>query len=234
MSLLAERLNKALEHARQTSPGTSKAGLSRACAVRTATISAWFSGATKELSPEKAKLAADYLNVSAMWLLTGEGEMLSNSVQCFDEYDELDEAEFVEIPEFEAKCAAGSGEAVFYDEVTDSIPARYRRSWFQARGINPQNCKRFKVRGTSMEPLLWDGDTILVDCAPQPILSGKIYAFMLFGEMRVKALFPMLRNKGLLIKSINPDCPPETLEGDELSTFRLIGRVRDRSGDGMF
>ena len=42
-----------------------------------------------------------------------------------------------------------------------------------------------------MEPLLWDGDTILVDCGAKEVLDGKIYAFMIRGSMRVKILHPL-------------------------------------------
>ena len=35
----------------------------------------------------------------------------------------------------------------------------------------------------------------------------------------------------LLVKSLNPDVPDETLGEEDLDTFQLIGRVRDRSGD---
>lgn len=126
-----------------------------------------------------------------------------------------------------------SEQEVIYDEITSSIPAVYRRRWFQEKGINPAHCKRFKVHGDSMEPLLWDGDTILVDCGAKEVLDGKIYAFMIRGSMRVKILHPLLRG-GYLVQSLNPDVPDETLDDGDLDAFVLIGRVRDRSGSNMF
>ena len=56
---------------------------------------------------------------------------------------------------------------------------------------------------------------------------------MLNGEMRVKILHPLIRG-GYVVQSVNPDVPEERLTDGDLETFRLIGRVRDRSGDGMF
>ena len=35
---------------------------------------------------------------------------------------------------------------------------------------------------------------------------------------------------GLLIQSLNPEVPDETISGADMQTFHLIGRVRDRSG----
>lgn len=230
MSTLAERFSDALASAKEKAPYKNKAGLGRACGVTASSVTDWFSGRVKSLNFEVAGKAAAYLNVNARWLASGIGEMHSASVQAFDDDDVLDD-DFVEIPEYEAKCAAGERCAVYFEELKDSVKARYRRSWFQARQINPDNCRRFKVHGTSMEPFIWDGDTILVDCTPQQIIGGKTYAFMLHGDMRVKMLYPLMKGQ-LLVKSLNPDVPDETLGDEDLDTFELIGRVRDRSGDG--
>lgn len=202
MSTLAERFSEALASAKEKAPYKNKAGLGRACGVTASSVTDWFSGRVKSLNFEVAGKAAAYLNVNARWLASGIGE-----------------------------CAAGERCAVYFEELKDSVKARYRRSWFQARQINPDNCRRFKVHGTSMEPFIWDGDTILVDCTPQQIMGGKTYAFMLHGDMRVKMLYPLMKGQ-LLVKSLNPDVPDETLGDEDLDTFELIGRVRDRSGDG--
>ena len=84
-----------------------------------------------------------------------------------------------------------------------------------------------------MEALICDRDTILVDCSENEIIPGKIYAFSINGSMRVKFLQPML-DGSLLVKSYNPDYPDEILKACDLSTFNLIGRVRDRSGGSFF
>ena len=81
-----------------------------------------------------------------------------------------------------------------------------------------------------MEPFIWAGDTILVVCTPQGFLGVKSYAFMLLVDKRVKMLYPLMIVQ-LLVKSLNPDVPDETLGEEDLDTFQLIGRVRDRSGD---
>lgn len=232
-STLSARLTEALDEAKEKDPPKSKSGLAKFCGVRPSTVTDWFSGKTRGITGEAGPKAAEYLCVSTRWLLSGTGEKHSTSVVAFDNADDFDDDDWVQIPEFQARCAAGDGQEVLFDEITSSTPAPYRRSWFQSRQINPDNCKRFKVRGTSMEPYIWDGDTILVDCSPQPILSGKTYAFMLNGEMRVKILHPLIRG-GYVVQSVNPDVPEERLTDGDLETFRLIGRVRDRSGDGMF
>lgn len=233
MSTLAERITEALLEAREKDPTVTKSGLARFCGVRPSTVTDWVNGKSESIRGEAANKAAEYLSVSTRWLISGKGEKHSSAVIAFDSVEEVaDNEDLVTIPEFSATCGAGPGHEVYFDEVADSAPAVYRRSWFQARGINPNNCKRFKVHGTSMEPFLWDGDTILVDCTPRDILAGKIYAFMLYGEMRVKILIPLIRG-GIIIRSVNDSFPDETLHDEDLDTFVLIGRVRDRSGGGM-
>ncbi|WP_418954617.1 LexA family transcriptional regulator [Sutterella wadsworthensis] len=233
MSTLEERLNEAFAQAKESNPKISKSGLARACDVRPSSVTDWFNGRTREMTAINAQKAALYLGVSSAWLSTGKGSMRSSGISVFDEGDALDDNEYVEIPEYSVTCSAGPGCEVIFEEVSDSNPARYRRSWFQSRGINPDHCKRFKVHGDSMEPLLWDGDTILVDCGVKEVLDGKIYAFMIRGSMRVKILHPLLRG-GYLVQSLNPGIPDETLDDGDLDAFFLIGRVRDRSGSSMF
>lgn len=233
MSTLEERLNEAFAQAKESNPKISKSGLARACDVRPSSVTDWFNGRTREMTAINAQKAALYLGVSSAWLSTGKGSMRSSGISVFDEGDALDDNKYVEIPEYSVTCSAGPGCEVIFEEVSDSNPARYRRSWFQSRGINPDHCKRFKMHGDSMEPLLWDGDTILVDCGAKEVLDGKIYAFMIRGSMRVKILHPLLRG-GYLVQSLNPGIPDETLDDGDLDAFTLIGRVRDRSGSSMF
>ena len=80
------------------------------------------------------------------------------------------------------------------------------------------------VMGTSMEPLIRDGDTILVDqCAGEP-RDNQIFLVGLDGEVMVKWL-----NKipgGWCIHSQNPDVRDVDVVGADLESFRVFGRVR--------
>ena len=146
--------------------------------------------------------------------------------------DNLADSEFIIIPQYYVQASAGPGNEneIIFEEVKDPEGGFIKpRSWFQTHLINPDNCKTFLVHGDSMEPYLWDGDKILVDCSPEDIISGKVYVFMINGKMRVKVLRPLIN--GLLIRSFNHEIPDETLTANDLETFKLIGRVRDRAGN---
>ena len=223
---LKDRLAEALART-----GKSKIELARFCGVSHPSVSNWFNGKTKELSASNALRAALFLGVNVEWLTTGKGSMESN-VSAFHEEDSVPEG-FVAVPEFRVEFGAGSRFGPTYEEITEAKPALYRLEWFHAHGTRPERCKRFKVHGDSMVPILFDGDTILCECSKQKIVSGKIYAFGFGDEMRVKRLFTKM-NGGLLVVSENKSVPDETIEPHEMDQFYLIGKVIDRSGDGPF
>ena len=71
MSSLRERLAIALAKKR----GGSQAGLARACGIKSASVSNWFTGKTKTLKGESLLAAARYLGVRPDWLSRGIGPM---------------------------------------------------------------------------------------------------------------------------------------------------------------
>ena len=234
MTTFNDRLREAFAIAHDKDPKITKTRLATFTGVTPSAVSAWFSGQSKSISPENVSAVAKYLGVSERWLANGTGEMTLGKVH--EQSDDIDEDLFVRIPEYAVTFSCGDdieGDGITYDELTDTVDAYYSREFFQKRGINPENCKVFITQGDSMEPLICDGDRILVDTSPQDIISGKIYAFLLHGKLRVKFLYPLLRG-GIQVHSYNENYPDETLTDEDLDTFRLIGRVRDRSGGDFF
>ena len=87
-----------------------------------------------------------------------------------------------------------------------------------------------------MEPLLYDGDRILVNTAPQErIKDGSVYAVNYDGELRVKRLQKRLDGTFSLI-SDNPSYPPEIVPPDILrdGRFFIIGKVIEKSSTAGF
>ena len=160
------------------------------------------------------------------------GDSMRTGITALYQEDDIP-AGFVEIPEYRVECGAGHRDAPTFEVATDSKRAIYRREWFEERHLNPEKCKRLKVHGDSMVPILFDGDSILCDCSVTHIVSGKIYAFCFGDEVRVKRLFTKL-NGGLIVHSENPQEREEEISPEEMDLFYLIGRVVDRSGSGPF
>ena len=129
--------------------------------------------------------------------------------------------QFVLVPS--VKAVAGSGESLETDDHVQGYYA-FRQDFFRKNGIHSKNCAMLLVRGDSMQPLIRDGDFILVDQGDRSPLDGLIYLLSVGGTLMVKRLFrlPM----GWRLHSESRNYSPIDLQGDELGTVRVIGRVR--------
>ena len=226
MSTLKDRIEEALLVKK-----ASKRALAAACGVSPGAVMHWTSGRVLTLSAENALKASQFLGVSVEWLTTGNGEKTLPIVAVND--DEQPPEGVVVIPEYRIECGAGSAGEPTFEEITESKPAYYRADWFTAHGTSPEKCKRFTVHGDSMIPILFDGDSILVDCSIKKVTDGKIYAFSFDGDLRVKRLYKQLSG-GLRILSENPAVPEERIDPCDIDRINIIGRVIDRSGSSPF
>lgn len=225
MTMLYERLTWALEQA-----GMTQGQLARAMGVTRATVSALCSGRNASMTTSNAFKAAAALGVATEWLAFGEGDPHESNVVVVQQ--PAPQSDFIDIPEHRIVFSAGAGHSPTYEEIQDSKPAAYRKDFFSSLGINPKDCRRFAVHGESMEPLLWSGDKILVNTADTAIRSGRVYAFVFDGELRVKRLIRQIDGT-VIVHSENPAYPDETVPGAIWeSAVRIIGRVIDRSGSG--
>ncbi len=136
--------------------------------------------------------------------------------------------EIVLIPFIDAALSAGPGVQNHTEEVRDLH--QYTASWVAKRGLLVPALRRVKIVGDSMRPTLWDGDVALVNTAEKRITNGKVYAYLIDGEARVKRLWKQFDGK-IRVSSDNPDksqYPDEFLTPDTMP--EMIGRVVDRSG----
>lgn len=231
MTSLAERLNEAFTKAKKTQPHLTKAQLAKHCGVRPSTVTDWFKGTTRSISGNDGLKVAELLGVSATWLIAGIGAMYENTQdEALNPINDLP-ADLIGISlytvEFLPEICDPNDFVLTKQLSCEKI--WYSESWFRERGLAPVNCKCLIVRDSSQEPMIWDGDTIMVDCSKKPIVSGKIYAFVLNRQMHIKYLYPML-DGSLLVKSLNPGIPDEIIKK---ATPRIIGRVRHREGSRL-
>lgn len=222
MSTLAERLKEALAQS-----GVKQIEIASLCKIAPASVSDWFTGKTKSIRSTHLEKVANLLNVSSVWLSTGQGEMKSQTVLAEDKVNNSDE--WIEIPEYRIKFAAGFDQEPNLEELDSNHKAVYRRSWFIDKRINPNDCKRFRVAGDSMEPLLLDGDVVLVNCAEKFIIDGRVYAFVFGNALRVKRLYSQI-DRSILVCSENPNFADEKIPPDEVDQVKIIGEVIERSG----
>ncbi len=130
------------------------------------------------------------------------------------------ERETIMVPKVSATLCAGGGslevEAVPVSE--HPLP----RSWLSRMG-SPKDMVFMDVIGNSMEPGICDGDMVLVDQSRKEVVSKTVLAVGYDDAIYIKRLEK--RPGGLTMLSDNPDYAPVTIIGDELNSFRIVGKV---------
>ena len=128
---------------------------------------------------------------------------------------------FVLIPR--VRGVAGAGESWETSAEKAGMYA-FRESFMTYLNVNPKHAIMMFVRGDSMEPLICDRDTILVDTHDtQPRDSG--IHLVGFGEtVMVKRL--QRTPRGWNLCSENKNYPTIPVEGQELDSMQIHGRVR--------
>lgn len=227
-SSLGKRIKFALEKS-----GKKQADLSKYTGIKSATVSQWCSDQVKALKYDNALKVAKFLGVNHRWLVTGKGPIEPDDVEVINDEAPLNTDEYITIKEYNITFACGDGREPTYDELNDSISVIYKISWFQERQINPANCKRFRIEGSSMEPLLFDGDRVLVDLNDTEVRNGRVYALIQDRQLKVKRLYKLI-DGSLIVHSDNSTSNPDVKipKNESNLFFKIIGRVIDKSGDG--
>jgi SOS-response transcriptional repressor LexA len=144
------------------------------------------------------------------WVEFGKGKMFLKG----------DDGKFKNIPKVKARLCAGGGSF----EVGSEIEGYYafQKEWLMSKGTS-DNMVLMDIFGNSMEPELKDGDTILIDESQKDVLAGAIYAVGVDDTIMVKRV-EKHPNK-LVLLSDNRDYSPIYLEGVEIDSVRIIGKV---------
>jgi phage repressor protein C with HTH and peptisase S24 domain len=172
--------------------------LGDALGVTKSNVSAWENGRHEPSYTQLRQIAA----LSGMALPNDDWQARSNDSSTLNErQDGLDSApiplddnpDYPSIPRVKFKLSAGvSGFGVEYLQ-EDADPIVFRREWFRSRNLNPKNCYAIVVTGPSMEPGMWDGDTVVITTDRTTPKDGFVYAVNYEGELVMKRL---IRDEG--------------------------------------
>jgi len=201
-----DTLAKRLRHARKARNLT-QVELAEKSGVAQSDISKIERGET--LSTTKLVALSNALNVNPNWLDTGDGEMtpavrLLPGVSLRIGAINLDNnPDFPAIRRVRFKLSAGaSGFGVDYAD-EDGDPIVFRKVWFEKNGYEPDRLFAVRVANGSMEPGLYDGDTVVVNTQSATPKDGTVFAVNYEGEMVIKRL---IRDAGQWwLASDNPD-----------------------------
>ena len=132
-------------------------------------------------------------------------------------------SEWVEVPRLDLGASAGPGRMAGDEAAFDTF--RFSRRWLTEQGLDGAQLSAITVAGDSMEPLLNDGDEILVDCSPRPFRDG-IHVVRLGDTLLVKRVAQAGAGR-LALLSQNLAYPPIEVAADEVA---IIGRVVWKGG----
>ncbi len=132
-------------------------------------------------------------------------------------------AEWVAVPRLALGASAGPGTIAAEEAPVGAFGFSAR--WLREQGLPAERLSAIRVEGDSMEPLLRDGDEILVDHSPRPLRDG-IHVVRVGETLLVKRL-DTARPGRIALVSDNPayraiELPPEEVQ--------VIGRVVWKSG----
>ena len=153
-------------------------------------------------------LAAKF-GLNPEWLRTGAGPVHQH-----------EQGRTVLVPKVAARACAGGGSLELGDAVVDELP--FERSWLARKG-NPARMVAMDVVGDSMSPEIEPGDTILIDQSQNRVSDNRVYVIGLGETIQVKRV--QVRPGLVILFSTNQRYSPVTLQGDEMETLRVIGRV---------
>lgn len=163
-------------------------------------------------------------------LTDGRGSVSVRPLKVWENESELGD-EYVLIPRLDIKFSAGNGRIVWHVDSKGQKQA-FRRAWCNRLGINPEHAATIVAEGSSMEPRVLDGDSLVVDYKATNILDGKVYGLAYQNEVYVKRLFKK-PDGGLRITSDNTDkvrYPDMDLNVEQVQYVQIIGRVVAVSG----
>lgn len=175
-------------------------------------------------------------NISADWLYYGTGakerggpqpESQSNVITCADNNTDIDIDNYCFVPMVEARLSGGHGEPVYSEGIKDYYA--FRRRFINYIATSPKNLILMRVTGTSMEPEIKDGGTVMIDLGRKHPKTGAYFALGYGDSLSVKELELLPAGRVRIISKNRKDYPPH--EAD-LKDIRIIGQVI--WGDRMF
>ena len=131
--------------------------------------------------------------------------------------------EWVEVPRLPLEASAGPGAVGAAEIAFDAF--RFSRRWLREQGLEPAQLSSIRVLGDSMDPLLRDGDEILVDRTPRAFREG-VHVVRLGEALHVKLLQAVPPDR-LRLVSQNAAYPPVEVA---MADVDVVGRVVWKSG----
>lgn len=237
MKLLSERLKWAMseESARQGRE-IRPADIARAANSSATSVNYWLTD-TNGIGATKARLLGDYLHVDALWLETGAGQPApapaepAAAAPLAPMSDDPfitpaahirigDEPETVPIRMVKLRLQAGVTRFETEPDLEEGGVIHIPAEVIERDGLVPHELLAIRVRGRSMEPLMFEDDVIVVDTRQKSPVHRELYAINFDGDSCVKQLIK--RNGDWYLHSLNDEFGDVNARSGQIS---IIGQV---------
>ncbi len=181
-------------------------------------------GSPRKLEEGDRRTLAEFFGVPEAELGgTGSAETSAAREKSYTTSRSRPEPEWVEVPRLAIGASAGPG-ALPLDEVAFDAFC-FSRRWLAEHGLEGAQLSAIMVEGDSMEPLLRDGDEILIDRSPRPFRDG-VHVVRLGDTLMVKRVAQAGADRFSLL-SQNLAYPPVDVSAQDIE---VIGRVVWKGG----
>lgn len=187
----------------------------RKCGLSEGAIRSYLSGETYP-TLDRLEQIATANEVSALWLAFGQSEKVK------DERADYREDEYAYIPLYDAHCSAGHG--AWSEGCRVLTRLAFTRYSLRKKGLEPAQLSAIRVDGDSMEGLLRDGDTVLLDHRRNALEAEAVYVIRLDDHLYAKRLQRQFDGSVHII-SQNKAYQTMVVPKERLDELTIIGRV---------
>lgn len=179
----------------------------------------WIAGDGMPAFDSVALLAAGK-GVSLDWIATGKGEMFLGGASAVATPEPEDR--YAYIPLYDARISAGHG--MWSEGARVLTQLAFTRYSLRKKGLEPANLSAVQVDGDSMEGLLSDGDTVMVDHSRNALEGEGVYVILLDDHLYAKRLQRQF-DGSIQIISENKAYQNMAVPRERLADLQIIGRV---------
>lgn len=190
--------------------------LARVTAIPRRTLEYYMTGRSEPKVTRCVEIAKA-VGVNIGWLASGEGEMREGPATA-----SWHEDAYVYVPLYDTYCSGGHG--AWNEDARILTMLAFTAHSVRKKGLEPSRLSAIRVDGDSMEGLLDDGDTVLIDHGRNMLEGEAVYVIQLDDHLYAKRLQRQF-DGSIQIISENKAYKDLVVPREQLNDLRIIGRV---------
>lgn len=223
MNLLSDRLRYIYEQTPGLEGELGQIDLVKASGASKSVVNQWITGKIKSMDIKYALNIERELGYSHIWLMTGEGDPRHAPLfgaKGLIPVQVTETMSTVPVRRVNLVLRAGVNRIEQEPDMTDGGFLQVPKDVIREHHLNEEALVAMKVRGCSMEPMLFEDDVVVIDMSDIKPINRELFAVVFDGDACVKQLL----HKGgqWYLNSLNADHGQVNVRSGEL---KIIGRV---------